>query len=117
MKNNENIQLLTTDLYQKISSDKSSKIVELKNLRAEVSRGIIKDNYDLKLLKEEREALDKKIKIFEKTLIGSKKKKLKLTKEMGKQKRLANKINRLATKEDCYVDVRSFYPEENIKTR
>ncbi len=117
MKNNENMELLTAELYQKISSDKGEKIVALKNIRTDVISKMKSEREALKQLEEQKKDLEKKIRLTKANISCFKNRKFKLTKEIGVQKRLSNKINKLITKDDSYVDVDKFYPEVRISKK
>ena len=117
MKNNEKKELLTSELYQKISTSKSGKIAELKNMRGELLKQIKDEKSFLKELELQQEQLAENIKMVRKNISIFEKRKFKLNRDMNKQRRIVGRLNKLATKEESYVDVRSFYPEENIKTR
>ena len=119
MKNTKNnTELLTSELFSQISTDKTSRIIALKEMRENIKRRILSEQEELARLVEERLELEGRIRVADANLSRLKSDKFKTAREIGKQKRLAKKITKLATiDEDVYVDIAKFYPENKPKKR
>ena len=117
MKDNENKVLLTSNLYMQISADKNTEISNLKQKRATVIENLkfLKD--ELKAAKEAKKEIKRRIRVLNEKILRSQEKKFVLTIDLKEQKKLANKLNNSIIKDDSYINVNKFYPENEEKKR
>ena len=111
MKKEENKELLTKELYMQISNDKNVRIAEIKEQRLSKIQSIKSDLELLKSLQEKRKELNNRIKATRRLLKKSRDEKFRLTRELGKQKRLSNSLNDLMVQDEAYIESSYFYPE------
>ena len=117
MKNKESEVLLTPSLYLEISTDKSNEIASLKQKKIDALNELKKQALELKKLEEAKENILKQISVTEENISNLKKNKFKLVVELGKQKRIAKKLNKKILKDDSYIRVSDYYTEGESKKR
>ena len=113
-----NKELLTSELFLQISGDKTKRIVVLKKLREQLKMDIAAERENLASLEDLKREIEEKISISQTNLSKLKSRKFTVVREIGTQKRLSRKINRLATKNvEVEIDTTKFYPENKQKKR
>ena len=116
MRNEDNKQLLTPNLYMEITADKAEEISKLKDQKQSVIDTLKMLKKQLQLAKEEKREIISRIRNLNVEIDKASGKKFVLSKELKKQKKLANKLNNEITKEESYISVNKFYPE-NIEPK
>lgn len=111
MKNKENKELLTPSLYMQISTDKNTEISNLKTERTSVIEKLKQLKAELKEAKEAKKAIKRKIRLLNHNILTNNEKKFALSTDLKVQRKLANKLNNEILKEDSYICVNNFYPE------
>lgn len=117
MKDNENKVLLTSNLYMQISADKNEEISNLKQERETVIANLKRLKDELKAAKEAKKEIKRRIRVLNEKILRSQEKKFVLTIDLKEQKKLANKLNNSIIKDDSYINVNKFYPENEEKKR
>ena len=112
-----NPELLTQSLYMEIASDKSAEIAKLKEERTAVIKDEKEKLMKLRDLIIELTEIESKIKLIKKNRRQLKKRRIKLTRKLNIQKKLAKSLNKFFLKEEPYICVNNFYPEQSSKKR
>lgn len=115
MKNNKKIEI-TPDLYTQISQEKVSTIVSLKEEKNSTMEIIESKKVQLADLLEQKRQLECHLEELRESLQESRTKKFKITREIGKERRLVQKLNRAFTK-GTHINLNKFVKQEEQSKR
>ena len=115
MKNDRRIEV-TPDLYTDISQEKASTIVSLKEEKNATIEVIETKKAELADLLEQKRQLECHLEELRESLQESRTKKFKITREIGKERRLVQKLNRAFTK-GTHINLNKFVKQEEQSKR